>query len=53
MIEDCRILSETKGKKSYIMQAEKSSMIMKFEFSKDNKITHYETEVLAASIPTF
>ncbi|MGY3791724.1 hypothetical protein [uncultured Aquimarina sp.] len=53
MIEDCRMISEKDGEKSYIMQAEKSSMIMKFEFSEDNKITHYEKEVLAASIPTF
>lgn len=53
MIEDCRLISKGKGHKSYIMQAEKSYMIMKFEFSEDDKITHYESEVLHASLPTF
>lgn len=52
MIEDCRIISTKEREKSYIMQAEKSSMIMKFEFSEDNKIIHYESKVLHASVPT-
>ncbi|WP_027393335.1 hypothetical protein [Aquimarina latercula] len=53
MIEDCRVISKKNGETSYIMQAEKSVMIMKFEFSDQNKITHYESTVLQASLPTF
>ncbi|WP_108803233.1 MULTISPECIES: hypothetical protein [unclassified Aquimarina] len=53
MIEDCRVISKKDGETSYIMQAEKSVMIMKFEFSDQNKITHYESKVLQASLPTF
>ncbi|SEM05444.1 hypothetical protein SAMN04487910_3988 [Aquimarina amphilecti] len=53
MIEGCRVISKKNGEKSYIVQAEKSVIIMKFEFSDQNKFTHYESAVLKASLPTF
>ena len=53
MIEDCRMIASENGRKSYIMKGGKSIMIMKFEFSSDNKITFFETETLHESLPTY
>jgi len=53
MIEDCRFLSVQDNTRSYIMQGEKSVMIVKFEFSEENTITSMKTQILANSIPTF
>lgn len=53
MIEDYRVLEEKGNKKMYVIEGEKTYAIMKFEFSDDNKIKSYETQMLSNVIPNF